>query len=79
MENQNKPKNPNAFPIEYQDGEFQTGMTLRDYFAAKAMQGVIASTQGIGLEVNEKHIKIVVKKAYMYADAMLKEREKATD
>lgn len=76
MENKNKPENPLAFPQDANAclDEYR-GMTLRDYFAAKAMQGVIASTQGIGLEVNEKHIKIVVKKAYMYADAMLKERE----
>lgn len=77
MEGENKkPKNPNAFPIEYQDGEFQTGMTLRDYFAAKAMEGVIASTEGIGLEINWRHCDIIAKKAYMYANAMLKEREK---
>lgn len=79
MENQNKPKNPNAFPIEYQDGEFQTGMTLRDYFAAKAMEGIISSTEGIGLEIDWRHIDIISQKAYMYADAMLKEREKATE
>ena len=42
------------------------GMTLRDYFAAKAMDGIIASTVGIGLEINEDHIEIIAKKAYMY-------------
>lgn len=31
-----------AFPIESNDGRvFETGMTLLDYFAAKAMQGFI--------------------------------------
>ena len=73
-------ENKTAFPymFTYANGEteFQTGMTLRDYFASSAMQGIIASTQGIGLEINERHIKIVVKKAYMYADTMLERREK---
>ena len=67
-----KPKNQNAFP----SGQFGGGMTLRDYFASSAMQGIIASTQGIGLEINEKHIETIAKKAYMYADTMLKRREK---
>lgn len=89
MEVENKkPKNPSAYPsfiidhresatecrTIYEGQEF--GMTLRDYFAAKAMQGVIASTEGIGLEINYRHCDIIAKKAYMYADAMLKEREK---
>ena len=73
-------KNKTAFPYVFTnlngETEIDTGMTLRDYLATKAMDGIIASTQGIGLEINENHIKIVVKKAYMYADAMLKEREK---
>lgn len=73
-------KDKTAFPymFTYTNGEtgVDTGMTLRDYFASSAMQGIIASTQGIGLEINERHIEIVVKKAYMYADTMLKQREK---
>lgn len=51
-------------------------MTLRDYFASSAMQGIIASTRGIGLEINEKHIETIAKKAYMYADTMLERRKK---
>lgn len=31
------PNNPDAFPLVYQNGEFQPGMTLRDYFAAEAI------------------------------------------
>ena len=67
-----KPKNQNAFP----SGQYGGGMALRDYFASSAMQGIIASTEGIGLEINERHIEIVVNKAYMYADTMLKQRGK---
>ena len=44
------------------------GMTLRDYFAAKAMQGLLAgTTTSDGL--------VIVKDAYAIADAMLKARE----
>lgn len=81
MENQNKPKNPNAFPIEYQDGEFQTGMTLRDYFAAKAMQGVLSNSSisvKIGKNFQKENENIAIA-CYSVADAMLKEREKATE
>ena len=43
-------------------------MTLRDYFAAKAMQGLIAS------EVHAS-MKEFVTKAYAIADAMLEEKK----
>jgi len=88
MENQNKPQNPSAYPsyiIDHRESAMQCrtvyegqefGMTLRDYFASSAMKGIIASTEGIGLCIDERHIQIIVKKSYMYADAMLKEREK---
>ena len=64
--------NPPAFPktpfIEL--GTPQNGMTLRDYFAAKAMQGIMASgiyPTGIMFDT--------AKEAYEMADAMLKARE----
>ena len=46
------------------------GMTLRDYFAAKAMQGQIARTT-YHIEDDPTDISI---EAYAYADAMLKAR-----
>lgn len=49
---------------------------LRDYFAIKAMQGIIASTQGIALEVNDRHIDIISKKSVMYADGLIKALKK---
>lgn len=49
----------------------QAGMTLRDYFAAAAMQGAIASTYGQGRDVAE-----YAESAYAIADAMLAERVK---
>jgi polyhydroxyalkanoate synthesis regulator protein len=60
-----------AFPVFPETGgghaaAFQ-GMTLRDYFAAKAMQGLLAS------EV-EASMKEFAKKAYAMSDAMLEAR-----
>jgi hypothetical protein len=43
------------------------GMTLRDYFAAKAMQGL--TQQG------QRHLATIAKDAYDMADVMLKVRE----
>ena len=48
-------------------GFVQGNMTLRDYFAAKAMQGLC---------VNSVVSQDMAKAAYAMADAMLKEREK---
>ena len=42
-------------------------MTLRDYFAAKAMQGLVANNNTNPFEIS--------KAAYVVADAMLKARE----
>ncbi len=48
--------------------QWDTGMTLRDYFAAAALQGSIACV-GSGGDWND-----FAKDAYKYADAMLKAR-----
>jgi hypothetical protein len=48
-------------------------MTLRDYFAAKAMQGIIASEQPGDEEFAT--LEMCAHDAYKYADAMLKARE----
>jgi hypothetical protein len=57
-----------AFPTQVASYE---GMTLRDYFAAKAMQGMIASPN----MPNAFDAQPVADKAYVIADAMLKARE----
>jgi hypothetical protein len=56
--------NTPAFPLP----NMNTGMTLRDYFAAKAMQGLISepSTQGTMDEFANR--------AYKVADAMMAAR-----
>jgi hypothetical protein len=60
----------NAFPIPglQEDPDFN-GMSLRDYFAAKAMQGICAHQDTWGLMDDE-----IVKKAYALADNMLRAR-----
>jgi hypothetical protein len=53
------------------------GMTLRDYFAAKAMQGLIAreSTSAFNFEVYKDDPWRVALWAYDVADQMIKVRE----
>ena len=46
------------------------GMTMRDYFAAKAMQSLILAA------VNGRDIDMLTVGAYQMADAMIKERSK---
>ena len=56
-----------AFPTET-DLTYQHGMTLRDYFAAKAMQALIHVQVKTGQSQTAET-------AYEWADAMLKARE----
>jgi len=57
-----------AFPAVH-DKHFQSGMELRDYFAAKAMQGFL--TEKYTDAPSEK----IVEWSYDIADAMMKQRE----
>jgi len=56
--------NAPAFP----DGLGKKGMTLRDYFAAQAMQGLI-------VDVVQPQYDYIAETAYSMADAMMKARE----
>jgi hypothetical protein len=56
--------NPPAFPRTQWPNE--TGMTLRDYFAAEAISFI---------QWNKDHNGLCAKKCYEIADAMLKARE----
>lgn len=59
-----------AFPISGSQYRHTEGMTLRDYFAAKAMQGSIAGTpHNVDIEPTE-----LATWCYIMADAMLKAR-----
>jgi hypothetical protein len=78
MENEKPKKDTAAFPLL--DSKYgvmmlrHEGMSLRDYFAAKALQGMLANS----------HFRIIQKEgfetevawAYKYADEMLKARDK---
>lgn len=57
---------PSSGTVQYA----QTGMTLRDYFAAKAMQGLISEPSIQGTMDEFAH------RAYAIADAMLTARGK---
>lgn len=56
-----------AFPLSNMTGLNQSGMDLRDYFAAMAMIGELIRDKNAGLLV-------VAEDAYMMADAMMKAR-----
>ena len=67
-------KHTAAFPWSVDDGERikgEKGMTLRDYFAAQAMQGMLAACTGWSEAEQER----LAKCSYKMADAMLKARE----
>lgn len=58
-----------AFPFE-SPNEIFGGMYLRDYFAAKAMQAMV------DFHSVDDYSPEAARRAYVYADAMLKERAK---
>ena len=69
----------NAFPSprDPKTGSDDKGMTLRDYFAAKAMQGfaaACANENDFESWIENNHG--MAKSAYEWADAMLKARDK---
>jgi hypothetical protein len=56
-----------AFPTEYND----RGLTMRDYFAAVALQAIMTQRHGL---IGANH----AKEAYKAADAMLAARKEAS-
>lgn len=62
-----------VFPVQDASTWQHYGMPLRDYFAAKALQGMLADLPKTmyGLDWQEN----AAKGAYLLADAMLKARE----
>lgn len=73
----NKDTSGPAFPVTLPSGESyqghlpHDGMTLRDYFAAKAVQGFCAAP-----DMNGTSLDSVVEQAFEIADAMLAARVK---
>ena len=81
-------KDEPAFPVCYEHAEAGAeyhGMTLRDYFAAKAMQAIISAGMfnqtaedmlkktGVNVKETEAFYAMI---AYGFADAMLAQRQK---
>lgn len=71
-----KPDNPSAFAVGIPDtidrvGYLQEGMTLLDYFAGKALNGLCANH-----EFSQHLDSEITREAYMLANLMLIEREK---
>lgn len=67
-----------AFPAQFYD-ERATGMTLRDYFAAKAMQQTMVEFDDAWSHhayETEEFLQWAAERSYAMADAMLKVRDK---
>ena len=64
-------------PINEADYWEQDGMTLRDYFAARAMQAYLNdnSLEELYVTLNKNVKQELAKNAYAMADAMMKARE----
>ena len=65
-----------AFPMLDDNGLRHAGMSLRDYFAAKAMQGYMATCGEGAYPDGISSADCVADFAYRIADAMLAERSK---
>jgi hypothetical protein len=65
-----------AFPIGSGDMRDPTGMTLRDYFAAKAMHGYVLTDALVNdTDTQQAWIDLTAKTSYQMADAMIHAKE----
>ena len=64
-----------AFPVFRGGYIYHNGMTLRDWFAGQAMNGLYAGRPPMG-GMNINHFKSEAEISYLMADAMLEAREK---
>lgn len=74
MEGQDKniPEFPHTIERDNTGNPFiEPGMTLRDYLAAKAMQGILSQDE---CNITNKYANDVAKSSYYMAEAMLKAR-----
>jgi hypothetical protein len=62
-----------AYPVATIDGYTQYGMSLRDWFAGMALQGMMVGA------MHEMEHRSYAEQAYAYADAMLKARNTQGD
>ena len=63
-----------AFPFEKTEREYFTGMSLRDYFAGQALTNLAG--QRLSTTKNKTDFPDIAEQCYLYADAMIKERNK---
>lgn len=77
MTNSNLTGGP-AFPTLADNGHAmnQDGMTLRDWFAGKSMQGIWSNAAALAQMPKGAEAKSIASVAYEMADAMLEERSK---
>lgn len=75
MSDNKTPNNPPAFPRIDESRVDEPWMSLRDYFAAKAMQAGVSKWSHFWDEGGVTYSR-VAEQSYKIADAMLKEREK---
>ena len=64
-------KNESAFPIIAEDYIIDGGLTKREYFAAMALQGIIANKDGLDIKIER-----IVESAVDTADALIEELNK---
>ena len=67
--------NPPAFPTGTGVTPYNPGMTLRDYMAAKALQGLMHNYHPCDFLELKRWIEDLSMASYQMADAMLKARE----
>ncbi len=69
---------PQKYPIDASepyhciDNPLDRGMDLRDYFAAKAMQGFFSIYGNIRVDKGNTKVKFIAENSYVLADAMMK-------
>lgn len=74
-------ENPKAFPCldnNEHSGQIKIhseGMTLRDYFAAKAITGLVSATNQEGTWTATECAEEIALESYKIADAMLRQRQ----
>lgn len=69
-----KPEDITAFPVNNHAELLSEGMTLRDYFAGKALNGIYSSATA-PLKTRKEDSFADAKLAYQVADEMLKARQ----
>ncbi len=69
---------PLAFPSVRNDGNYQGGMELRDWFAGQVLLIAAVDEEDLRKRSSEEPaiVEAVARRAYAYADAMMAERER---